>query len=437
MNITFWGATDDVTGSMSILEYKNGKILIDAGLAQGDSTIEKLNFLDLPFNPHDIKAIILTHAHLDHSGYIPRLIKLGFRGNIYGTAATLKLAKIIMIDSANLQENDEISIMHGFYGMDEVNHAISLFKKVQLNEFLEIAGFQIKFQNAGHILGATSVIIKGEKTIIFSGDLGRSDDYLLSSPTPCYEKADYVVMESTYGNKLRSANYRNELITIIRDVKDNNNTLIIASFAIARGQMLLTLINDIFKDHPELKIPLYIDSPMMEEANKVYLSFAQDTKHPEEIYSALSKIDIIHGHKELESLKKRKEARIIISSSGMVSGGKILRILHSFQEHTDATIFLPGYQSKGTNGYLLASGQRKFSDTEGRRINWQGSIIQSNAFSSHADQSELLNWLKPIPDGTHVFLIHGEEESKSTLKNILSNKMTVTIPKRGDIVKLS
>lgn len=190
MKVTFWGATDDVTGSMTILENASKKILIDAGLTQGDETVEKKNLIPLPFDPKEIEAIILTHAHLDHCGFIPRLIKLGFRGQIHCTKATMKLSKIIMIDSANLQENDESQTLHDFYSMDEVNHAISLFKTHAFNESFNLIDLIITFQEAGHILGASSVIIQGEKTIVFSGDLGRSDDVLMHAPKKCPIKAD-------------------------------------------------------------------------------------------------------------------------------------------------------------------------------------------------------------------------------------------------------
>lgn len=418
MNIHFIGATADVTGSMTIVSNNQGMILVDCGLYQGTSDIVKKNREPLPFNPKEIQAIVLTHAHLDHSGFIPRLVKLGFRGDIFCTRATMKLAKIIMLDSAKILEKNEKHLLHSFYALEDVMTATSFFKTKEYHERFEVLGMSVELFSAGHILGAASVILKGDKTIVFSGDLGRSNDPINESPENC-PPADIVIMESTYGATVRENVIEDELKHFLDKVKKESKIGIIASFAVARAQLLLTLIHNYYLQHPEEKIRVVIDGPMMVEANKVYKEFSKNTKMADDLTASLSEVEIIDQLGEWESIRKKEGPLIVITSSGMVSGGRVWRYIQNWQGDSNACLFLPGFQGAGTPGRLLSEGTRVIYDEEGKKIHWHGEVITSDAFSSHADQSELVLWLKNVRPETQIYLLHGEEQSKKVLKKKL------------------
>lgn len=428
MKIEFIGATDEVTGSMTLVELPEGKILIDCGLHQGLSeTIEK-NKQPLPFPAEVIKAVFLTHAHLDHSGYLPKLVKSGFRGNIFCTVGTQKLAQIILKDSANI--HDEISDQ--LYNSEDVNITISLFKPVEMGAWMTFLGATICFHPAGHILGAASVEIRSDKRLIFSGDLGRQNDPYMAPPENCSSQIDMVVMESTYGGKVRQGDMEKELYSFLVKISRQKKVGIIASFAVARGQLLINLIQEFFKRHPEEKIRVVMDGPMMNQANHVYQKYMPDK------FSNLSEIEVIDNIGEWESLKKKSGPLIIISSSGMLSGGRIWRHLKNWQADPTAVLFLPGYQGVGTAGRVLAEGLRDIVAPDKERVQWSGEVITSEAFSSHADQSELLQWLQNVKKDTPIYLIHGEQVAKQAFK-IKLNEIGYTnifIPEKLGMVTL-
>lgn len=418
-NLHFIGATFDVTGSMTIVENSQGKILIDSGLFQGVEEVVKRNLSPLPFNPKEISAIVLTHAHLDHCGFIPRLIKLGFRGAIYCTKPTMKLARIIMSDSARIMEDNEHHPLHSFYSMEEVAIATSLFKTKSFHESFELIGMTVHLQSAGHILGAASVVLKGDKTIVFSGDLGRPNDPLIKPFEKC-PPADIVIMESTYGAKIRKGDLHHELESFLKKLRAESKVGIIASFAVARAQMLITLISNYYREHPEEKIRFVIDGPMMTEANYIYKQFAGETKLEDDLLSALKDIEVIDHSGEWESLSQKEGPLLIVTSSGMVTGGRIWRYLENWQHDLNACLFLPGYQAEGTPGKALSEGQKSIHDEEGKNIFWSGEVISSQAFSSHADQNELLEWIQDLSKDTTIYLNHGEKESKVLFKEKLN-----------------
>jgi|GEM_PF-614376 len=420
MKIKFLGAIEDVTGSMTLIENNNQKFLIDSGMYQGLPHIVKRNVRPLVFDPHEIKAIVLTHGHLDHSGYIPRLVKLGFRGDIFCTRETMKLARIVMTDSARILEDNEHHPLHAFYAPEDILKATSFFKVKALKEEFELCGLSLHFQSAGHILGAASVVVKdNEKTIVFSGDLGRANDPLMPAPQDC-PSADVVMMESTYGGAVRKGDIEQELIHFLKKIKTESRVGIIASFAVARSQLLITLISEYYKAHPEDKVRFVIDGPMMLEANKVYVEYAHETKMPEELTQALRFVETLQHPREWESLQKKGGPLIILSSSGMVAGGRIWRHLENWQDDDTAVLFLPGYQSEGTPGRALSMGRREIQDEEGKKIKWRGEVITSSAFSSHADQNGLLAWIKNVPKESIIYLNHGETESKELFREKLT-----------------
>lgn len=424
MKITFWGATEDVTGSLTYVELPEGKIIVDCGLYQGKEETEKLNLRPLPVPPSEISDVIITHAHLDHTGYLPKLVKSGFRGTIHCTPPTAKLMRIILNDSAKLSDD--------FYDGSDVSRTLSLVKTHDWNDHFQVLSSTASFIPAGHILGASSVILKSEgKRIVFSGDLGRENDPLLL-PHESAPSVDAIVMESTYGGKIRKGDIEKELHSFLMTVTRESRVGIIASFAVARGQLLLYLMNEFFQRHPEERVRIVVDSPMMVEANKVYKEYAHLTKSLWDLKASLETVDSIDFKNEWDSLKKKNGPLIILSSSGMVSGGRIFRALQNWCEDESAILFLPGYQGEGTQGRSLSEGNRVITSATGS-FTWKGEIWPSEAFSSHADQGELLSWNTTNNKNAKTFLIHGEAGSKKSLKEKLEGLgvSSVTIPERG------
>lgn len=428
MKLEFWGATDDVTGSMSFLHLKKGILMIDCGLAQGTKETEELNIIPLPVDPADIKAVIITHAHLDHSGYLPRLVRRGFKGAIYCTPATSRLMRIILLDSAKLNEDD-------FYSEEDVQATLNLVRTKEWQQPFEQLDAEITFFSAGHILGASSVKIKThDETIVFSGDLGRYDDPILPEHETC-PKADMIIMESTYGGKNRTGSLEKELHSFLATISRESRVGIIASFAVARAQMLLTLISEFYERHPEERVRIYIDSPMMAEANKVYRQYSHLTRHPESVFSALEKFDLIEFQREWETLRRKDGPLIILSSSGMLTGGRIHRHLFNWRDDEKAVLFLPGYQGKGTPGRALQEGKRELIGPLDEPFSWKGEVWSSDQFSSHGDQEDLLRWIGTENQKAKIFLLHGEGSSKVALKKELEKlgHTSLDIPYRGTV----
>ncbi len=429
MKLQFWGATDDVTGSMTFVHLQSGIIMIDCGLTQGTQKSEMLNHLELPVQPKDIKAVIITHAHLDHSGYLPRLVKKGFRGAIYCTPSTAQLMRIILLDSAKLTEED-------FYGQEDVQATLKLVRTKEWHQSFDELEALITLMPAGHILGASSIKIKTlDKTIVFSGDLGRFEDPILPEHPIC-PAADIVVMESTYGGKNRTGNLEKELHSFLATIARESRVGIIASFAVARAQMLLTLISEFYERHPEEKVHVYIDSPMMGEANRVYRDYSHLTRHPDSVFSALEKFDLIEYRRERESLSRKEGPLIIISASGMLTGGRIQSHLYNWHDDEKAILFLPGYQGVGTPGRDFIQGNRQLIGPDEEPFTWQGEVWTSEQFSSHADQNDLIRWVGAENKNAQIYLLHGEINSKLALKSELQNLgfKSITIPSRGEVI---
>ena len=431
MKITFWGATDEVTGSMTFLENEGHLGMVDAGLSQGSSDAKERNFNSLPFPASKIEAVIVTHAHLDHSGYLPRLVRKGFHGEIVCTPVTAEIIRVILEDSAKLSEDEE----NPLYDINDVKKTLKLIRAHVWNSEFPFLGMKATLVPAGHILGASSLVIEGEKRIVFSGDLGRKDDYLIPPPMPC-PKADVVVMESTYGGKLRKGNMREELYALLLRVKKEEKICLVASFALARGQSLITQIEDLFDEYPELRVPLYFDSPMMKLVNDIYKKHSSLTLRRNKVMESLKEVESIDFIGQWNWLRHKEGPFIAISSSGMVSGGRIFRYLENWQDDQNAILFLPGYQGENTPGRALKEGNRVIMDYEGMPITWSGEVVSSEAFSSHADESELLGWV--LSSGaSEVCLIHGEGVAKEELKRKLTLRgVNVRLPARGETLSV-
>ncbi len=413
MKLTFIGATQSVTGSMTLVQDGHTLLLVDAGMYQGMDAEEKM-LTPLPFNPKNLSGVVITHAHLDHCGMLPRLFKLGFKGPVFCTEISAKLMRLILTDSAHLLEEKENPNVQNFYDQKDVERVFGSLQKLTLHKTHEFENVKLTLQDAGHILGATSLLIEGSKRVLFSGDLGRSDDLLLNPPEKASSDVDLIVMESTYGDRLRPQGMEAELATFLVKIKEQSRTGLIASFAVARAQNLIYMMHQFFTRQPQYKMPVYVDGPMLQSANEIYNRYAHTTKDPQGLKRALAEFEMIEHYKVRQHIQNTDGPKIILASSGMLSGGPVMSYLENFMRDEGASLLLSGFQADGTLGRALIDKKADLLVNK-RPFNWRGEIEQAETFSSHADQKELLSWLA---DNSHtpIMLIHGEESAKIALK---------------------
>ncbi len=369
LKIHFLGASGTVTGSKFLIETSEHNLLIDCGLFQGLKDLREKNWEHLPINVSTIDVVLLTHGHLDHTGYLPRLVKQGFRGKIIGTAPTLAIAKIILLDSAKINEEEaEIANEEGyskhkpaqpFYSIQEAEVTIGFFKAEEKDQWIELSeNIKYRFRYNGHIIGATFIELEiFGKIFVFSGDIGREHDLLLFPPEKP-EWADYLFMESTYGNKLHPQESVSEkLVELINNTIHNRGNLIIPSFAVERLQTLMFLLWKLYKENKIPNIPIFIDSPMGNNVLSVFEDFSEWHKLPMKDFNAMNnRMNIITSYKETWETIDNPQPKVIIAGSGMVSGGRVLTYLKQMIDKTNTTVLLVGYQAEGTRGRQLLEG---------------------------------------------------------------------------------
>mgnify|MGYP003631591325 FL=1 len=449
--IHFLGGVGTVTGSKFLIDLQEKKILIDCGVFQGLKELREQNWQELPFNASLIDVVLLTHGHLDHVGYLPRLVQQGFSGKIIGTAPTLAIAEIILNDSAKIYEeeaekaNKEKYTKHQpalpFFTKKDVEKTISFFESNQEDKWISLSeNIKYRFQYNGHIIGATFIELDiYSKRFVFSGDIGRTDDYLLDDPKkPAW--ADFLFIESTYGNKLHpEENVEAVLTKIIKEVIDKKGNLIIPSFAVERLQMLMYVLWKLYKENKIPNIPIYVDSPMGNNVLDVFKRFSKWHKLSESEYNSMcNHINIIQSYKETWETIDNKVSKIVIAGSGMVTGGRVLTYLQQLIDETATTVLLVGYQAEGTRGRQLQEGASEIR-FYGKYYPVKATIKSIESLSAHADQKGLLNWMssiKNIPE--KVYLIHGEPTSLDAFRVKIKNtyKWNVTIPKLNDIEEI-
>lgn len=447
MKLHFLGAAGTVTGSKFLIETKDKNILIDCGLFQGLKELRLLNWSKLAADVTKIDMVLLTHGHLDHVGYLPRLVKDGFSGPIWGTEPTLELTKIILQDSARIQEEDaERANAKGFskhkpakplYDTEDVEKTLPLFCEQPLNEWIEIdKEIFCRFNYNGHIVGATFIELKiGDKIIVFSGDIGRDEDLLLYPPIKP-EKADILLIESTYGDRLHSEDAEERLAEIINNVAKKEGTIIIPSFAVERAQTLMYLIWNLRKKGAIPDIPLYMDSPMgakvldVFERNPAWHKLSMD-----ECKEMCKDIQLIQTIQETYKLSKSGHSKIIIAASGMATGGRVLTYFVEYLGLSSATVLLVGFQAEGTRGRALLEGATEVK-LYGKWFPVKATIENIKGLSSHADQHGLIDWLSKLEASpTEIFIIHGEHEASVALKDKIRKvyKWDAAIPKLNQI----
>jgi len=452
MKLTFLGAAGTVTGSKYLLETGDNKIMIDCGLFQGLKELRLLNWQQPEFDPFTVDTILLTHGHLDHTGYLPRLVKLGFKGKIFGTSPTLKVAEIILKDSAKIQEeeaeraNKEGYSKHkpalAFYGVEDVAKTVNLFHIVEEDEWVEIStAIKARFLYNGHILGSTFIEIETKgKTLVFSGDIGRVNDLLLYPPKKP-EEADVLLIESTYGGKIHAAEATilPLLETIVNETVASGGSIFVPSFAVERTQLLMMMLWELLINDRIPKIPMIMDSPM--GANVLDLFHHSRKWHklkPDECDDMCSHFTIVKNFRETLEIREDKKPKIVIAGSGMVTGGRILNYLEKRAGNINDTLLFAGYQAEGTRGRKILEGKKEIK-IYGKIYPFKMQVKQLEGLSAHGDQNDLLNWLSKLETAPkQIFIIHGEKDQAEALqKKLLEQKQwTSQLPILNQVVEL-
>ncbi len=470
MNITFLGATKMVTGSNFLVEGAGKKFLVDCGMYQGKATDEMENEAPFLYDVNDIDFMLLTHAHIDHSGRIPRLYNEGFRGKVYATKATCDLCSIMLPDSGHIQEQENEwknnkrkrkgeKQKPPLYTAEDAIKCLEIFEPVKYDEIIDIdENIHVRFNDAGHMLGSAIIEVwvneNGKTTkAVFTGDLGNNDIPLLASPT-MIEDADYLIMESTYGDRLhlRNDEKAETFLNIVSETLDNGGTVVIPSFAVGRTQEILYELNMIkeerskdekFQEEYEklMKAPVYVDSPLAISATEIF-------KENEDLFDDETKEIMKRGDNPLEfsglkftrtadeskALNESDEPAIIISASGMCEVGRIKHHLKHNIWNPNSTILFVGYQAPGTLGRTIVDGAKKVK-IFGEEFSVKARIEYIEGYSGHADQEWLLNFIYSfIKKPKHIFLVHGEPNGQLVLKNkiVESTEIPVTIPNFGE-----
>lgn len=426
--IHFLGAAGTVTGSKYLVEAYGKKIMIDCGLFQGLKQLRLLNWERPPVEVSSINAVLLTHGHLDHTGYLPKLIKSGFRGRIYGTLPTLEITEIILRDSAKLQEEDaERANRHGYtkhkpakplYDMKDVDETIPHFKAEPLDEWISFdENIRFRYRYNGHIIGATFIDLEiGTKRFVFSGDIGRQKDILMRPPSRP-EAADVLFIESTYGDRNHIESGEANLREIINRAVARAGTIIIPSFAVERTQSLMYMLWKMKKKNEIPDVPIYMDSPMAKRVLDVFHKYQEWHKLPvAECEEMCAHIRTVESPKETKTIINDYHPKIVIAGSGMITGGRVLGYLDKYIEDDSTTILLVGYQAAGTRGRDLQEGQKEIKfHGEYRKV--KAHIETIDGLSSHADQDELIDWMSDIQiKPEQIFIVHGEEKAARGLQ---------------------
>ncbi|HHF7365552.1 TPA: MBL fold metallo-hydrolase RNA specificity domain-containing protein [Legionella bozemanae] len=429
MEIQFLGATQTVTGSKYLVQTENMKILVDCGLFQGYKELRLRNWSSLPVKPQNINYVLLTHAHIDHSGYIPLLVKNGFRGKIICTEATYDLCKILLPDSGYLQEEEAFyankrsySKHHPalpLYTREDAELSLNYFYPTAFNkQFKMHDDFYASFHYAGHILGASFIqICHHNVSVLFSGDLGRSQDPIMNPPQAPLE-SNYLVVESTYGNRLHGiTNPEEQLEEIINRTVKRGGIVLIPAFTVGRTQCLLYYIQQLKSKKVIADTPVIVDSPMATNATEIFSRHANENRLTVQQCAELCGVArYVRTKEESIALNQQKMPMILISASGMATGGRVIHHIRNFAPNYRNTILFSGFQAGGTRGDRMVRGEKEIK-MFGQMIPIRAEVIQMENISAHADYAEILSWLAHLKNTPRkIFITHGEKESAESLK---------------------
>ncbi|MBU3751118.1 MAG: MBL fold metallo-hydrolase [Mycobacterium sp.] len=446
------GAASTVTGSKHLLESDGRRILLDCGLFQGVKNLRELNWQALAVDPESIDAVVLTHAHLDHSGYLPRLVRNGYTGPILSTAATAAVAEIILRDSAYLQERDAAFLNKHratkhhpalpLYDGDDAERTLELFQTRPFGREFSLweGGPVVTFRRAGHILGAATVDLHWQgRRVVFSGDLGRYDDPVMLDPEPV-PAADYLVLESTYGDRLHTdTDPAAKLAEVIHATARRGGTVVIPAFAVGRAQTLLYYLWQLRCAGKLPDVPVYLDSPMAINAGELLGSHRDDHRLTPEVYQGMCAMaSYTRDAEQSKRISASTEPKIVLSASGMATGGRILHHLKAFAPDPKNTIMITGYQVPGTRGAAIAAGER-FIRIHGEWVPINAEVADLAMLSAHADADELIRWAGGFSSPPQrVFVVHGEPQPADTLRTRLGREFgwEATVPRMNQLFDL-
>jgi metallo-beta-lactamase family protein len=451
MQLDFLGAAGTVTGSKSLLTRDDHRLLIDCGLFQGYKNLRLLNWEAPPFDVAKLPLVVLTHAHLDHSGALPLLVRRGFRGRIFATPSTIESCGIMLPDSGRLQEEDaEFLGRHHrsrhahplpLYTEEDAHRTLRLFEPLPFDTPQEIpGGLRLQMRPAGHILGAASVeVTAGGTTVLFSGDLGRPDDLLMREPAPI-GRPDYVIMESTYGDRLHgNADPEAMLGEIIRRVHARAGTVVIPAFAVGRAQALLYAIWRLKQDRRIPDVPVYLNSPMAIDMTEIYHRHRAEHRLSRQQCEGMCQVaQMVRTAEGSKALNARHGPAVIIAGSGMATGGRVLHHLKAMAPDARNAIVFAGFQAGGTRGARMLAGERRIR-IHGEEVDINAEVLSLPGMSAHADAGQLLAWLAAAqvpPKG--IYLNHGESGPADALRQRIERELgwTAIVPRLGQRVEL-
>lgn len=436
MKLTFLGAAGTVTGSKTLVSFKSKTILIDCGLFQGLKNLRLLNWIKFPFDVKKLEAVILTHGHLDHSGALPLLVKQGFRGPIYATPSTIDLCQILLLDSAHLQEEEaEYSNKHQtsrhtpalpLYTTEDVKRTIKLFKPLVFDQLLKLnSDFTVRLRPAGHILGAASAeITAGGKTTLFSGDLGRTDDKIMLPPATI-DHADCIVVESTYGDRLHDkADPERSFAEVINRTVARGGIVVIPAFAVGRAQELLLAIYRMKRDNLIPDLPVYLNSPMAIDMTEIYQKHCSEHRLNKAECAGMGHVaKMVRTVEDSRALDSIRYPSIIVSASGMATGGRILHHLKTLAPDRRNTIVFAGFQAAGTRGARILAGEKTIR-IYGEEVQIKAEVIALQGMSAHADSQQIIEWLKTAAQAPKaIYLNHGEPIPADMLRQRIEHEL--------------
>jgi metallo-beta-lactamase family protein len=449
--MTFLGAAGTVTGSKYLLEHRDVHVLIDCGLFQGYKQLRLHNWDAFHLPVQDLHAIVLTHAHLDHSGYLPVLVRNGYRGPVYATPATCELAKILLRDSGRLQEEEaEFANRHGFskhdpalplYTEQDAERALKLLRPIELHHRVAIApGLTILLRDAGHILGAATVeVVADGVTLVCSGDLGRPNDPLMFAPETI-EQTDYLLVESTYGDRRHPVDPpEQQLADVINRTALRRGITLVPSFAVGRAQLLMYHLYRLKQQHAIPDLPIYLNSPMATEVTRLYQRFRSEHRLSlEDCQGMCDGTHFVCSVQQSIDLDQQRTPAIIIAASGMATGGRVLHHLKALAPNPLNTLLVPGFQAGGTRGAQIVAGAPSVR-IHGQDVPINAEVVPMQTLSAHADADEIMQWLRGFKRAPkHTYVVHGEPNASDVLRRRISQELgwSVSVPEYRDSVEL-